>query len=153
MTDDYPNIQLRVAGIFKGGGAKGLVYAGALHELRARGIWFDTVAGSSAGAITATLVACRFSPDDIATAASEALETIPWNWRGFLPWGSRSVFRTSKLESWLEGRLRTIVGPTEAGRSITFRDLAGFSDIELNVVAMDLDRRQPIVFRPRRIAQ
>jgi predicted acylesterase/phospholipase RssA len=41
---------LRVNGIFKGGGAKGIMYAGALYEIYDRGYWFRAVAGSSAGA-------------------------------------------------------------------------------------------------------
>jgi hypothetical protein len=148
VEQTYPEIKLRVAGVFKGGGAKGIVYAGALREVRARGIWFDSVAGSSAGAITATLIACGFDPETLAVAAREALATVPSNViRGFLPWADRSWFRTDELEVWLENQLRSAVGASADAAPVTFRDLAQHERaIELNVVAMDLDRRQPVVF-------
>ena len=144
----FPPITSRVAGIFKGGGAKGLVYVGALHELRARGIWFDSVAGSSAGAITAMLIACGFQPDDLAARASDALRQVPGNFfRGFLPWADRTLFRTRSLEHWLETQLALALGKSAGSPPTTFRELAAREGaIELNVVGMDLDRRQPIVF-------
>jgi predicted acylesterase/phospholipase RssA len=49
--------EARINGIFKGGGAKGLMYAGAVQAVDQRGEWFRAVAGASAGAITATLIA------------------------------------------------------------------------------------------------
>src|SRR4029079_13476980 len=39
-----------VKGVFKGGGAKGALYAGALQAVEEPGLWFSEVAGSSAGA-------------------------------------------------------------------------------------------------------
>jgi NTE family protein len=144
----YPDVTLTVAGIFKGGGARGIVYAGALRELRARGIWFETVAGSSAGAITAALIAMGTHPDDFADAAEEALQQVPRNLaRGALPWLARSLFRTDRLQSWLEVRLRTAVGwADDRAGPVTFADLVDVCGIDLNVVAMDLHRKQPIVF-------
>ena len=53
--------------IFEGGGVKGIAYAGALEVLEAQGILSAArnVAGTSAGAITATLVALNFSAKEI----------------------------------------------------------------------------------------
>jgi predicted acylesterase/phospholipase RssA len=52
---------------FVGGGSKGLVYPGAIQGLESAGILadVDTVAGSSAGALTATLLAVGMTPDEI----------------------------------------------------------------------------------------
>ena len=44
-------------GVFEGGGAKGIAFAGALKALKRRRCWFNSVAGSSAGSITAALIA------------------------------------------------------------------------------------------------
>src|SRR5436190_24181634 len=63
-------------GAFKGGGAKGILYAGALEEFAARGYWFRAVAGSSAGAITAALVASGMTPQQIQERGSEGLGLV-----------------------------------------------------------------------------
>ena len=46
-----------VNAVFKGGGAKGVAYAGAIRAMEERGYTFGSVAGTSAGAITAALLA------------------------------------------------------------------------------------------------
>jgi len=51
-------------GIFEGGGAKGLAHVGALKAVEAR-VQFLGVAGSSAGAIVAALVAAGYSADEL----------------------------------------------------------------------------------------
>lgn len=136
-------------GVFKGGGAKGIVYAGALHEVRARGIWFSSVAGASAGAITATLIAAGFGPDEILRLAPEALPTVKLNVFAWLGGRERSLFTTAALRDWIEGRLRERLTSAPVG-SITFRQLNDLGPgIELNVVAMDLARNEPIIFNWR----
>ncbi|MCL5283483.1 MAG: patatin-like phospholipase family protein [Armatimonadetes bacterium] len=47
-------------GVFEGGGAKGVAFVGALDLLQQAGRWYDRVAGTSAGAITASLIACGY---------------------------------------------------------------------------------------------
>jgi predicted acylesterase/phospholipase RssA len=59
-TDGLPEVN----GVFKGGGPKGAAYAGVLHELEGR-VAFRAVAGASAGAITAALVAAGYSAQTI----------------------------------------------------------------------------------------
>ena len=53
--------------VFQGGGVKGIAYAGALQVLEEQEILpgVERVAGTSAGAITATLVALGYTPDEI----------------------------------------------------------------------------------------
>lgn len=53
---------LLVLGVFEGGGAKGVLYVGALEAMAERNLWFSAVAGSSAGAITAALIASGMGP-------------------------------------------------------------------------------------------
>jgi len=54
-----------VDGVFEGGGALGAAYAGALGALDDNNIWFARVAGASAGAITAALIAVGFTAPEI----------------------------------------------------------------------------------------
>jgi len=56
--------QFKLALIMKGGGIKGLAYVGALEELT-KFHEFDWYAGTSAGAITALLLACGYTHNDL----------------------------------------------------------------------------------------
>src|SRR3954453_918866 len=60
-TQPYTNL------VFEGGGVKGVAYAGALEVLDSAGILAQVtaVAGTSAGAITAALVALGQTPDEL----------------------------------------------------------------------------------------
>ena len=53
---------MQVFGIFEGGGAKGLAHAGAIAVAQELGVQFVGVAGTSAGAIVAALVAVGYTP-------------------------------------------------------------------------------------------
>jgi NTE family protein len=53
--------QKRVDGVFEGGGVKGIGLIGAFSEIEAAGYEFVNLAGTSAGAIVATLIAAGYS--------------------------------------------------------------------------------------------
>ena len=57
--------------VFEGGGAKGMVFVGACEEFFARGHAFDRLLGTSAGAITATLLAAGYTPEEMLAALAE----------------------------------------------------------------------------------
>ena len=59
--------------VFEGGGVKGIAYAGALEVLQEKGILplIERVAGTSAGAITAALLAVGFTPAEIRSTLSQ----------------------------------------------------------------------------------
>ena len=57
--------------VFEGGGAKGFVFVGALEEFTKRGHTPGRLLGTSAGAITATLLAAGYSTEEMLTALSE----------------------------------------------------------------------------------
>jgi NTE family protein len=61
---------MRAFGIFEGGGAKGLAHVGALRAAEDHGIQFIGVAGASAGAIVATLIAAGYCGDELFDAAN-----------------------------------------------------------------------------------
>ena len=60
--------------VFEGGGAKGSVFVGALEEFYAAGHTPSRLVGTSAGAITATLLAAGFSPAEMLAAVNEQLK-------------------------------------------------------------------------------
>ena len=57
--------------VFEGGGAKGMVFVGALDEFERRGHTFGRLLGTSAGAITATYLAAGFTVDEMLDALNE----------------------------------------------------------------------------------
>ncbi len=57
--------------VFEGGGAKGMVFVGALQEFEQRGHTFDRLLGTSAGAISATMVAAGYTTDEMLVALGE----------------------------------------------------------------------------------
>ncbi|MCA9897189.1 MAG: patatin-like phospholipase family protein [Ardenticatenaceae bacterium] len=59
--------------VFEGGGAKGLVFVGAMKEFERQGHTYGRLLGTSAGAITATLLAAGFSADEMLLQVNEKL--------------------------------------------------------------------------------
>ncbi|HEX9012989.1 MAG TPA: patatin-like phospholipase family protein, partial [Anaerolineaceae bacterium] len=57
--------------VFEGGGAKGMVFVGAMQEFEARGHHHHRLLGTSAGAITASLLAAGYSSGEMLSALSE----------------------------------------------------------------------------------
>lgn len=59
--------------VFEGGGAKGLVFVGALQAFLEEGHEVGRLIGASAGAITAALLAAGYTPDEIVEVIDERL--------------------------------------------------------------------------------
>ncbi len=57
--------------VFEGGGAKGMVLVGAWQEFAARGNTGGRLLGTSAGAITAALLAAGYSAEEMLAALNE----------------------------------------------------------------------------------
>jgi predicted acylesterase/phospholipase RssA len=140
-----------VNGVFEGSGAKGVVYVGALQACRAAGLDFRAVAGSSAGAITAALVASGHDPAEIEDLLGRALASFGRRSVALVSLRRRSVLASATLRAWLsatiDGKL-TALGHPGDGTDRTFRDVEEATGISLYVVTMDLGSRQPIVFCP-----
>lgn len=63
--------------VFQGGGAKGIVFAGAVQEFKADGHTYDRLLGTSAGAITATLLAAGYNPEEMLEVLNEREDGKP----------------------------------------------------------------------------
>jgi NTE family protein len=77
-------------GIFQGGGAKGYAHVGALKAAEERGIRFTRLAGTSAGAIIASLAAAGYTADELLDA------TRPEGERGILDVDVRTILDASE---------------------------------------------------------
>ncbi|MEA3309185.1 MAG: patatin-like phospholipase family protein [Chloroflexota bacterium] len=63
--------------VFEGGGAKGMAFVGALREFEAQGHTSGRLLGTSAGAITATLLAAGFDAAEMLAALNEKKDGQP----------------------------------------------------------------------------
>jgi predicted acylesterase/phospholipase RssA len=144
---------VKVSGVFEGGGAKGVAYCGALSQLLSERVWFDAVAGASAGAITATLIAACVHPDDLPRKAQEGLELLAPSNSGSAAGRYLRLIRSvsskgyaldaSALHEWLGAELREFVGVDGV---VTFEQLHDRGGIDLFIVAADVSLATPVIF-------
>ncbi|MBN2392005.1 MAG: patatin-like phospholipase family protein [Anaerolineae bacterium] len=63
--------------VFEGGGAKGMVFVGAMQTFEAQGHTYGRLLGASAGAITATLLAAGYTAQEMLAALDEQKDGRP----------------------------------------------------------------------------
>ncbi|MFA5259680.1 MAG: patatin-like phospholipase family protein [Candidatus Omnitrophota bacterium] len=114
-------------GVFEGGGVKGIALIGALKRLEEEQAVFGRVAGTSAGAITASLVAAGYKIDELKDAVwnkdfndfadvRSLFRQGAWKfvfsknvirlWTLFSPWGGYGLFSTDAFYAWIKGLLK-----------------------------------------------
>jgi NTE family protein len=135
---DYPFTNL----VLEGGGVKGIAYGGALGVLEQQGILpeVERVAGTSAGAITALLVALRYTPEQVRSLLFHI------DFGQFEDGGGTGLLRLLRRYGWYRGDyylglMRCLVGEKTGNPRSTFADLQGLGMRELHVFTTDIDRR------------
>jgi NTE family protein len=83
--------------VFEGGGAKGMAFVGACEEFFRRGHTFDRLLGTSAGAITATLLAAGYTPAEMLEALAEKADDGKSVFEGFM--GPPATFSDDELKA------------------------------------------------------
>lgn len=63
--------------VFEGGGAKGMVFVGAMQSFEAQGHTYGRLLGASAGAITAALLAAGYTAQEMLSALDEQIDGRP----------------------------------------------------------------------------
>jgi predicted acylesterase/phospholipase RssA len=144
-------VEHRFCGVFEGGGAKGVAFSGALLAMAEEKCWFSAVAGASAGAITAALVASGLSPEEMESRTDEALKLVQTRvWAGVRRLRKTTgYFRSDDLRTWLNDLFLAQVRKSEvepATDNVTFEELYAATGIELNVVAADLSLGTQVIF-------
>lgn len=135
--------------VFEGAGIKGLAYSGVVYELEQQGVMDGVrqVAGTSAGAITAMLVALDYRAEEVLGIVS-ATKFQSFNDVGFFFFGgvnrmarSYGWYKGEKFLRWLEGHIAHKTGNAD----ITFAEMkaAGFRD--LYVVASCINQQRQVV--------
>ena len=127
--------------VLEGGGVKGIAYAGVFSVLDRQGILpqVERVAGTSAGAIQATLLALRYTPDEVRSLLYHL------DFKQFEDGGATGLFRFFRRFGWFKGDyylnlMRCLVGlKTGGNRQATFADLHRLGMLDLRVFSTDLD--------------
>jgi NTE family protein len=84
--------------VFEGGGAKGSAFVGALEALQKAGHTHRRLIGTSAGAITATLIAAGYTPSELLAAATEKLPNGKPRFSSFMDAPSEDDFSQAQRE-------------------------------------------------------
>jgi NTE family protein len=148
-----PNV-LFADGVFEGGGVKGIALVGALSAFESRGFKWRNLAGTSAGAIVASLLASGYSAEELKDIIgridyakfedASPVGRIPLIGPVISLLTSKALYKGDFFEEWLRGLLR------EKGIS-TFRDLKKKDDdgtsftYKLNVITSDISNQRLVV--------
>jgi NTE family protein len=148
MASTYRNL------VFEGGGVKGIAYGGALVELEKRGILegIQRVGGTSAGGITATLLALGYTAEDISEIVADTrFSNFADHDLGVIRDALRLIRRYgfhkgNKFRRWI-GKL---IERKSGRRNLTFGQLhersgqSGFRDLYL--VGANLSQQKPEIY-------
>lgn len=137
-----------IDGVFSGGGMKAIAFAGAIQVLEGRGFRFGDVAGTSAGAIVAALLASGYNSREIRKLleATEFVNLLDQSrsfvffplWKWIKIYWKMGLYSGDALEKWLQkvllqkgirtfqdlepGRLRVIASDLSQGRIVVLPD-------------------------------
>jgi NTE family protein len=151
--------------VFVGGGVKGIALVGALRAFEEAGFQWQNVAGTSAGAITAALVAVGYSAEELKKVMDDRVDfskLMDTAGIGKLPvvgpWLSLLVTRGMYKGDYLLALMRDLIAEKTGKERVTFADLIvpkepGDSEEDyqkkyryiLQVVASDISRNEMLV--------
>lgn len=137
---------MNIDGVFSGGGIKAYAYIGALDAIQEKNLSFERLAGTSAGALIASLLAAGFQTEEL---KKELLETDMTSfldspkWSKLIPFSKliriyfqMGMYKGDALENWI-------------ARLLAKKNVHTFSDIQqgyLKIVVSDISLRKMIVF-------
>ena len=125
--------------VFEGGGVKGIAYAGALQVLTDCGIMpqIKQVAGTSAGAITATLVALGYTAPEIKSIIMDLdFKQFEDGWDPLRLPTEYGLYKGNTFLAWIQ---KMITDRSPKGPNTTFAELYSQNGIGLFVFATDLN--------------
>ena len=147
--------ETRVDLVFEGGGVKGIALVGALSILEERGYQFQNLAGTSAGAIVATLVAAEYKAAEIREiiAGQNFQRFMDMTWEDHIPLVGQ-VLSIVAHKGIYEGKyfLQRMTDLLKAKNVVTFADLLRTPQTDdlryrykVQVIASDLTDRSLLV--------
>lgn len=152
--------------VLEGGGVKGIGLVGALSVLEEEGYRFQNIAGTSAGAIVAALIAVGYRAEELREVIMElnfgtftdedAVDRIPFVGKALSILLEKGIYEGERFKQWMSEMLARKVQDTagngmETPRSVTFGDLPASESTNprfehrVQVVVSDLTTRDLLV--------
>ena len=138
---------LKIDAVFEGGGVKGIAFAGAIAEVEQAGYTFENIAGTSAGAIVAALVAVGYTAEEI------KIELEKLNYNKFKDARGLSkltnilfkygIYNGDYFEKWIETLLKR-KGITTFGQLITEYPEEKYK-YKLQIIATDITNKRLLI--------
>ncbi len=143
---------IEVYGVFEGGGVRGTALVGAVAAAEKKGIGFRSVAGTSAGAIVASLIAAGYKAEEMRALLTETdfkkfmdpVSRVPL-WKYCALWRRLGLYKGDEFHRWIAEKISFKLTKRRHD-SPTFEQLP----IPLTVIAADIVRQQVKVFSRRR---
>lgn len=138
---------MKADAIFEGGGVRGISFAGAVSCLEDRGYEFERVAGTSAGAVIAALLAAGYTGRELSLLTDtdfskfldrDGLQAIPLLG---VPLGlmvEKGLYWGDYIEEWLRSLLQ------KKGRT-KFRDVMQEGGSRLKIIASDITKKEILI--------
>ena len=126
--------------VFQGGGVKGIAYAGALEVLEEAKILdkVERVAGTSAGAITACLLALKYDAADVKQIIfNTQFKKFEDGWNPFRVISKYGLYKGD----YFRNLMGTYVKKKLGSKNATFKDLHAKTGMDLRVFATDLNTK------------
>lgn len=131
---------MKYIGIFQGGGVKAIAHVGAIKALEERGFFCVKAAGTSAGAIIASLVVAGYNADELIEFFQTLdITTLKEKGKAMRIIKDFGIYSSSPLEKYLEGLYK------KKGIS-TYLDVKNGRDYNLKVIATDIIKRKQVTF-------
>lgn len=135
---------MKMNAVFEGGGVKGIAFAGALKAAARHGVEWQAVAGTSAGAIAAALLAAGYTADEL-----KQLMLHDMDFNAFKDEDIKDRFPGGKALSVIQeyGVYEGVYFEDWMGRMLARKKVRVFNDlpIPLKVVAADITRKKMLV--------
>lgn len=138
---------MKADAIFEGGGVRGIGFVGAVRCLEERGYEFPRVAGTSAGAVMAALLAAGYSGIELEMIADtdfssfldrDAFQAVPLLGRPLGLMLERGLYQGDRIEEWIHGLLKK-KGKTK------FCDVMQEGGSRLKIIASDITKKEIMI--------
>lgn len=141
--------------VFEGGGIRGIGHVGAACVFEKNGYQFENIAGSSAGAIVASLLVVGYNCDEIKEIMKDLdyesfkqktlFDYLGSTGKGLNILFNYGIYSSSYFETWLHNLLAK-KGKTTFGHIKSTNNICGNSIYKLQVTASDLTDKKLLVF-------
>lgn len=136
---------MNIDGVFEGGGVKGIAFVGAVCALEERGYNFSRLAGTSAGAIIASLLAVGYTGKELKNIIlnleynrlldKKGINRIPVLGNEIAIIKHKGIYQGSYIEKWLTSLF-------EAKKKTKFKDIIINGSSKLKIIASDISKKE-----------